>query len=170
MAITHFFKDIWVENIDGENDLPLWDHVLLWFGVLANGQTLLGVKHTGDKLLERPTGRRYNIFISCDLLTGFQQPTSSSAYRSCLFFTNFFEALRSCLSFRCLFKARTQTLDLIPVQLVFSLNMTCKKEDTYSSVCSVESAGTISGSVFSSSAWQRRDSTLESKRRVRIIL
>lgn len=29
MAVTHFFKDIWIENIDGENDLPLWDHVLL---------------------------------------------------------------------------------------------------------------------------------------------
>lgn len=122
------------------------------------------------KALQRPTGRRYNILISCDLLTGFQQPTSSSAYRSCLFFTNFLEALRSCLSFRCLFKARTQALDLIPAQLVFSVNMTCKKEDTYSSVCSVESAGTISGSVFSSSAWQRRDSTLERKRRVRFIL
>lgn len=51
-AVTHFFKDIWVENIDGENDLPLWDHVLLWFGVLANGQTLLGVKHTGEKLFK----------------------------------------------------------------------------------------------------------------------
>lgn len=105
-----------------------------------------------------------NIFISWNVLIGSQQPTSSSAYRSCLFFTHFFEALRSCLSLRCLFKARTQALDFIQVQLVFSLNMARKKEDTYTSVCSVESAGTISGSVFSSSAWQRSDSTLECKR------
>lgn len=29
LAVTHFFKDIRVENIDGQNDLSLWDHVIL---------------------------------------------------------------------------------------------------------------------------------------------
>lgn len=114
--------------------------------------------------------RCYNIVKSCDLLTGFQQPTSSSAYRSCLFLINFFEALRSCLSFRCLVKASTHTLDFIHMQLLFWHNVTCIKEDTYTSVCSVESEGTTSGSTSSSSAWQRRDSTLESKKRGNVIL
>lgn len=52
MAVTHFFKDVWVENVDGQNDLSLWDHVVLWFWDLANGQTLLGVKHTGEKVFK----------------------------------------------------------------------------------------------------------------------
>lgn len=109
--------------------------------------------------------RCYNIIISCNLLTGFRQHTSSSANRSCLFLTNFFEALRSCLSFRCLFKLSTQALYFIHLWLLFWIKMTCNKKDTYTSVCSIESEGTIPGSAFSSSAWQRRDSMLESKKR-----
>lgn len=109
--------------------------------------------------------RCYNINISCDLLTGFQQPTSSSANRSCLFLTNFFEALRSCLSFRWLFKASTQALYFIHLRLLFRLNMNCNKEDTYTSVSSVESEGTIPGSGFSSLSWQRTDARLECKKK-----
>lgn len=51
-ARTHFFKDIWVEDIDGQNDLSLWDHVFLRFWLPPNGQTLLGVKHTGEKVFK----------------------------------------------------------------------------------------------------------------------
>lgn len=75
MAIPHLLNDIWVENVDGQNDLSLWDQVVLQFWVLADGQTLLGGSNIqGNMHSKACKAARWHTII----LIG-QQPTSSSA-------------------------------------------------------------------------------------------
>lgn len=67
---THFHNDIRVENVDGQNDLTLWDHVVHQFWGFANGQTLLGVKHTREHTF-CTAARGYNTILICDLMNIF---------------------------------------------------------------------------------------------------
>lgn len=75
MAIPHLLNDIRVENVDGQNDLSLWDHVVHQFWVLADGQTLLGGSNIQGNMDSTAckAARWYKIILIA------QQPTSSSA-------------------------------------------------------------------------------------------